>query len=78
MRRFSSDEKVECAVPDAKFELAESSPSIHEKLDEVRCGLERGERLDDGCKVDGFDSTGGDVGLGLGVGEVELDAFAVG
>jgi hypothetical protein len=40
MRRFSSDAKVECAVPEAKLDDADSSPSIQEKFDEVSCGRE--------------------------------------
>jgi hypothetical protein len=65
IRLFSSEENVECAVPEAKFEDAESSPSIHEKFDEVRCGLERGERWFVGCSCAGFATTGGEVGREL-------------
>jgi hypothetical protein len=70
IRRFSSEEKVECAVPEAKFEDAESSPSIQEKFDDVRCGLERGERWFVGCSCAGFATIGGEVGRGLGADEM--------
>lgn len=62
---FSSDENVECAVPDAKFDDAESSPSIQEKFEEVRCGRDLGERVE--AILDGGDSAraGGDVGREL-------------
>jgi hypothetical protein len=70
MRLFSSDENVECAVPDAKFDEAESSPSIHEKFDEVSWGLERGESCEDGVTRTGLEAFGGVVGRGLGVEEV--------
>jgi hypothetical protein len=74
MRLFSSDEKVECAVPEAKFDDAESSPSIHEKLDDVRCGRERGERLEVGCNWAGLAIDCGVEGRGVRAGDVEVDA----
>ena len=61
-RLFSSDEKVEWAVPEAKLEDAESSPSIQEKLEDVRCGRDGGERVE--ASLDGGDNVraGGEVG----------------
>ena len=73
IRLFSSDEEVEGAAPEAKFEDAESSPSIQEKFEDVRCGRDGGERVE--ASFDGGDNVraGGDVGRELsGVGFLEL------
>lgn len=62
IRLFSSEEKVECAALEAKLEDAESSPSIQEKLEEVSCGRDFGERVDPSLDGGGNARAGGDAG----------------